>query len=106
MKKNKYDQGLEELLCLLISDPEIVKELIFEPNNCKRLLATLKGRTARRMLGQHGKQVENFLDYIAGDQDGYPIAQCFGGTQYLCAKGTGVGLQCGGGTKPPPPGRT
>jgi hypothetical protein len=96
MKKNKYDKGLDELLELLKKNPKLMKELVFEPNNCAQLLAQLNGRGAREMVG---KPVKRFLEYVAGGRDGYPIGQCFGGTQALCAKGTKCGL-CGGGTEP------
>jgi hypothetical protein len=96
MKKNKYDKGLDELLDLLKKNPKLMKELVFEPNNCAQLLARLNSRGAREMVG---KPVKKFLGYVAGNRDGYPIAQCFEGTQALCAKGTRCGL-CGGMTEP------
>ena len=99
---NKYDDGLDELLDQLQRHPEIVKELIFEPNNCRRLVRKLRNKRARHLLSE---PVQDFLDYIAGADDGYPIAQCFLQTVFLCAKGTGHGL-CGGGTKSGCGGRT
>jgi hypothetical protein len=90
----KKDKDLDELLQLLRKNPRLMKELVFDPSNIKSLLAS-KG--ARRLLSQ---PVKDFLEYVAGPQDGYPIAQCFKGTKILCAKGT---LVCVGGTAPPRP---
>jgi len=90
----KYDKGLEELLKLFTSRPDLVKEIIFEPNNCAKLLAELRSGAARDSLSQ---PVQDFLGYVAGGQDGYAIAACFGGTSQACAKGTAYGL-CGGNT--------
>jgi hypothetical protein len=97
-KKNKYDKGLGELLDLLKKNPRLMKELVFEPNNCERLLAKLKNKAARKLVKGPSEPVEEFLAYVAQDQDGYPIAQCFNETRALCAKGTRRGL-CGGGTE-------
>ena len=90
--KNK-DNGLDELLALLRANPELIKELIFDPANVKRLL---KSEAARELV--IGQDTEAFLRYIAGPDDGYPIAQCLKQTKYLCAKGTRH-VACGGGTK-------
>jgi hypothetical protein len=92
MKNN--DNGIKELLKLLKERPELIKELVFEPNNIKILL---NSKAARELV--IGQKTKDFLDYVASSKDGYPITQCFGGTKYLCAKGTKFGL-CGGGTKP------
>jgi hypothetical protein len=92
MKKN--DNGLDDLLKLLRKRPELVKELIFHAPNLQRLL---KSRAARRLA--LGVDASAFLTYLASDEDGYAIAQCFGGTESLCAKGTGYAV-CGGSTEP------
>jgi hypothetical protein len=91
---NNYQAGLEELLKLLNDRPDILKELIFEPNNTQNLVDHLKSETARAMVS---KPVQDFLNYVADSHDGYPIAQCFRETYHLCGKGTWIGL-CGGGT--------
>lgn len=94
MKKN--DNGLEELLELLRTHPGLIRELIFDRTSIQLLLKT---KAARRLV--IGVDTRKFLRYVAGPEDGYPIAQCGGGTKYLCAKGTQFGLgSCGGGTKP------
>ncbi len=99
--KNK-DNGLGELLELLKTHPELIKELVFDPTRIKPLL---RSKAARRLV--LGVDTKKFLSYVAGPDDGYPVAQCFGGTKYLCAKGTkhvvcggGTKIDCGGGTKP------
>jgi hypothetical protein len=92
MKKN--DNGLDDLLKLLRKRPELVKELIFHAPNIQRLL---KSPAARRLA--LGVDASAFLTYLASDEDGYAIAQCFGGTESLCAKGTGYAV-CGGSTEP------
>jgi len=91
MKKN--DNGLEELLELLKTHPELIKELVF---NSKSIKSLLKSKAARKLA--LGVDAKKFLSYVAGPEDGYPIAQCFGGTKRLCAKGSRVAA-CGGGTK-------
>ena len=93
MKKNNDDESLDELLKLLRKHPELIKELVFEPTQINRLL---HGKAARRMA--LGEDATRFLKYVAGPSDGYPIAQCFGQTNQLCAKGTKHEL-CGGGTR-------
>ena len=95
---NPYKKGLDELLDQLKKNPKIVKELIFEPNETAVLLNKLRSKAARRLISQ---PVRDFLDYVSDPNDGYPIAQCFKATKYLCAKGTLNGL-CGGGTRTPP----
>jgi hypothetical protein len=95
MKKN--DKGLEELLTLLKTHPELIKELVFDPTSIKALLKT---KAARRLV--LGVDATAFLKYVAGPKDGYPIAQCLQNTQYLCAKGTRVVLPgCLKGTQHP-----
>jgi hypothetical protein len=84
MKKN--DKGLEELLGLLKSHPELIKDLVFDSASVKRLL---KGAAAQQL--SLGVNTQKFLKYISGPVGGYPIAQCLRGTQTLCAKGTAVG---------------
>jgi len=90
--KKKNDNGLDDLLKLLRERPELVKELIFHAPNIQRLL---KSRAARTLA--LGVDASAFLTYLASDEDGYAIAQCFGGTESLCAKGTGYAV-CGGST--------
>ncbi|TLZ23818.1 MAG: hypothetical protein E6K29_17900 [Gammaproteobacteria bacterium] len=92
MKKN--DNGLRELLELLKTHPELIKELVFDSKNIQSLL---KGKAARQLA--LGVDARKFLAYVAGPEDGYPIALCSGGTKWLCAKGTRV-VVCSGGTKP------
>jgi hypothetical protein len=87
-KKNIKDEGFEELLEFLRKHPEVVREIVFHSENLERLLS---GK-ARGGIGE-------FLSYLGGPDDGYPIALCGGATKYLCAKGTKLQL-CGGGTKP------
>jgi hypothetical protein len=91
MKKN--DNGLEELLELLRTHPKLIKELVFDPPSIQLLLKT---KAARQLV--LGVDAKKFLSYVAGPQDGYPIAQCFRETKLLCAKGSKVAA-CGGGTK-------
>jgi hypothetical protein len=91
MKKN--DNGLGELLALLKDHPELMKDLVFDRIGVASLL---KSRAARRLV--IGAKATAFLEYVAGPEDGYPIAQCFRQTKSLCAKGTKQAL-CGGGTK-------
>jgi hypothetical protein len=93
VKKN--DNDLDELLKLLSENPRLMKELVFDPTNITSLLTN---KAVRRLLSQ---PVTDFLKYVAGPQDGYPIAQCFKGTNVLCAKGTKYEVKCAGGTKPP-----
>jgi hypothetical protein len=95
MKKN--DKGLGELLALLKNYPDLTKELVFDPISVTRLL---KSRAARRLV--IGAKATAFLEYLADPEDGYPIAQCFRQTKYLCAKGTKLVL-CGSGTQPTKP---
>lgn len=91
---SKNDNGLDDLLKLLREKPELIKELVFHAPNIQRLL---KGRAARKLA--IGVDASAFLTYLASDKDGYAIAQCFGGTESLCAKGTGYAV-CGGSTEP------
>jgi hypothetical protein len=95
MKKN--DNGLGELLALLKNHPELMRELVFDPSSVARLL---KSRAARRLV--IGEKATAFLEYVSGYEDGYPIAQCYRQTKYLCAKGTKQVL-CGSGTQPTKP---
>lgn len=83
---NNNDKGLEELLALLKTHPELIKELVFDSSNIKHLLSA-----AAQQLTL-GVDTQEFLEYVAGPQDGYPITQCLRNTQYLCAKGTKVKL--------------
>jgi hypothetical protein len=92
---NKNDKGLEELLELLRTHPELIKELVFDRTSIQLLLKT---EAARQLV--LGVDTKKFLRYVAGPEDGYPIAQCGGGTEFLCAKGTKFAVAgCGGGTQ-------
>jgi hypothetical protein len=96
----KKDKGFDELLELLKEHPEVIREIMFQPEKIPKLL---KSRTARR-LATDGATFQ-FLDYMSSPADGVPLAICYGGTQSLCAKGT---MACVGNTKPAPncPGNT
>ncbi len=92
--KNK-DKGLGELLELLKTHPELIKELVF---NSKSIKSLLKSKAASQLV--LGVDATAFLEYVAGPEDGYPIAFCGGGTQQLYAKGTKFAVAgCGGGTQ-------
>jgi hypothetical protein len=101
MKKNKED-GLQELLQLLQQNPGLIKDLIFNP---EVIASVLHSKKARRLLRGVDPAADSqlFLEYVAGPDDGYPIAQCFARTALLCAKGTKISLPCVSGTKPKPP---
>ncbi len=108
MKKN--DNGMGELLSLLKARPELISALVFDPTSIKRLL---KSKAARRLA--LGVNTRAFLSYVAGSEDGGPIALCLKRTSVLCPKGTHVpppcrkgtrcprATRCPGGTKPPRP---
>ena len=86
---SKKDKDLDELLKLLRRKPDLIKALIFDP---EKISALLSRKSARRLLSSN---TQDFLEYLAGPDDGFPIAACLGGTAMLSAKG---GLQCLGGT--------
>ena len=86
------DASLKELLELLQKRPELVRELVFNPDIIQDVLATM----------DISAPTAEFLKYIAAPQDGYAIAPCFNNTNVLCAKGT-LHLACGGGTNHPSP---
>jgi hypothetical protein len=90
----KKDNGLRELLKLLKNHPELIKELVLDSTNIQRLL---KSKEARELA--LGADATEFLEYVAGPDDGYPIVQCIRKTTYLCAKGSKVVVSCGGGTQ-------
>ena len=92
MKKN--DNGMQEVLNLLKARPKLIRSIVFHPERITRLL---RSKEARRLI--RGVAANQFLDYIRKPEDGYPIAFCGGGTQYLCAKGTKFAV-CGGSTQP------
>ena len=94
MKKNDNDNGMGELLQLLQSNPELIKELVF---NSRRVMRLLRRKSARRLV--RGVNTREFLNYVSGPDDGYPVAVCGGNTGHLYAKGTGYDL-CRGGTAP------
>ena len=93
----KNDKGITGLLELLTYHPELIRELVLDQAQIKKLL----GGQARRLVP--GEDLTGFLTYMASPEGGYPIAyaQCVGGTggnSSLCAKGTGAWLACVGGT--------
>jgi hypothetical protein len=91
--------GLDELLDLLKKNPGLIKELIFNPETIQELLGTNEAR--KLALGVDAQQTadpQTFLNYVAGPDDGYPIAQCLKKTTIMCAKGTRF-VACYGGTK-------
>jgi hypothetical protein len=75
MKKN--DNGLDELLELLKSRPELISALVFDPASIKRLL---KSKAARRLL--IGVEAKTFLRRIVDN----PIALCVVRTANLIGK--------------------
>lgn len=95
MKKN--DKGMGELLELLKTHPELMSALVFDPTSIKRLL---KSKAARRLV--LGVDTRAFLRYVAGPENGGPMAVCSRRTAALC-KGTGNQLRCAGGTDPTKP---
>jgi hypothetical protein len=103
MKTN--DNGMGELLEVLKTHPDLISALVFDPVSIKRLLKT---KAARRLV--LGVDTKAFLRYLAGPQDGGPIAHCLKRTAVLCPKKTrcphGLGTKhptpCGPHTKPPP----
>jgi hypothetical protein len=92
MKKN--DRGMTELLSLLKAHPDLIRDLVFDPNS---IIRVLRSRSARRLV--RGRDVQEFLTRMAAPEDGYPISQCYGATKALCGKGTAA---CVGNTKPSP----
>jgi hypothetical protein len=96
MKKN--DNGIGELLDLLKTHPEFIRDLVFDSTRIKRFL---KGRAARRLAGgvDPTDPATVFLKCIASTDGGDAIGRCYSATQYLCAKGTRCEL-CYGGTQP------
>lgn len=102
MKKNDNgDNGIGELLDLLKTHPEFIRDLVFDSTSIKHFL---KSRAARRLARgvDPTDPATAFLQCIASVSGGDPIARCYGGTSYLCAKGTQCELGlCYGGTAPP-----
>ena len=92
----KNDRGMTGLLELLTRHPELIRELVLDQPQIKKLL----GPSARRLVP--GDDLTGFLEYMSSPEDGYAYAQCVGGTGggsgALCAKGTKVALGCVGGT--------
>jgi hypothetical protein len=89
-----YDKGLGELIDFLKKHPELLREVVFDTEGLRNLL---RSESARQLT--LGPEPTEFLQYMAGSPDGYPIAQCLQGTTVLCAKGTGISLKCGSRTK-------
>lgn len=97
MNNNEYDDGLEELLDTLRKHPEYIKEIVFHRHY---IPTSLKSKAARK-LARGVANVDDFLEYVRSSDGGHAVAQCFEQTKLLCAKGTGAGLQCVGGTGQP-----
>jgi hypothetical protein len=89
-----YDKGLGALLDLLKKHPELLREVVFDTKGIRKLLGT---KAARQLT--LGPGPTDFLQYMGGSIDGYPISSCQQSTQVLCAKGTGISLKCGSRTK-------
>jgi hypothetical protein len=79
MKKN--DKGMGELLDLLKTHPELISALVFDPASIKRLL---RSKAARQLV--LGVDTRAFLSYVAGPEDGGPIALCLKRTRVLCKR--------------------
>jgi hypothetical protein len=79
MKNN--DKGMGELLDVLKVHPELISALVFDPESIKRLL---RSKAARRLV--LGVDIRAFLSYVAGPEDGGPIALCLQRTRVLCPK--------------------
>ena len=92
--KKKNDRGMNELLALLKAHPELIRDLVFDPNSIMRVL---RSKASRRLV--RGQNVQEFLLRMANPKDGYPIAQCYKQTRVLCGKGTVI---CVGNTNPHP----
>ena len=86
MKKN--DNGMDELLGLLKSHPELISALVFDPVSVKRLL---KSKAARRLL--IGVDTRAFLKYVAGHKNGTPIVLCLGRTRHMAPRDTRPGMR-------------
>jgi hypothetical protein len=69
MKKN--DNGMEELLGLLRSHPELISAIVFDPARIKRLLSS---KAARRLV--IGVDTRALLKSVAGSGGGGPIVLC------------------------------
>jgi hypothetical protein len=89
-----YDKGLGQLLELLRKRPDLIREIVFDTARVRRLL---RNKAARQLT--LGPKPTDFLQYMGGSIDGYPISSCQQLTQVLCAKGTGISLKCGQKTK-------
>ncbi len=81
MKKN--DKGMGELLDLLKTHPELISALVFDPHSIERLL---RSKAARQLV--LGVDTKAFLRYIAGPENGGPIAVCLKRTRVLSPKHT------------------
>jgi hypothetical protein len=94
------DYGFQELLDILKKNPELIRELVFDATSIQALL---KNKAAQKLAeGVDAPQVVDvptFLNYVAGPDDGFPVAHYSPQTQTLCAKGTRFEiLSCAGGT--------
>jgi hypothetical protein len=77
MKNN--DNGMQELLELLKSHPQLIHALVFDPASIKRLL---KSKAARRLL--IGVDTKAFLRAVAGPAG--PIALCVSRSRVLAGR--------------------
>ena len=89
-----YDKGLGQLLDLLKKRPDLLREVVFDTIRLRKLL---RNKAARQLT--LGPEATDFLRYVGGSIDGYPITSCLQNTTVLCAKGTGISLKCGQRTK-------
>ena len=87
------DTAFKEVIDLLKTHPELMKDLVLDPSRIQQLL---KSEEAQELA--LGQEATEFLTYVGGNEDGYGISQCLNGTGVLCAKGTKIGM-CGGGTR-------
>jgi hypothetical protein len=90
-KKLKNNEVFKNLLNLLKDNPDIVREIVLDAVNLKRVLAQAGVRDPT-----------DFLGYVASERDGYNVVQFLHNSAYLgmCGKGTFL-LSCLRGTSPP-----
>jgi hypothetical protein len=89
---NNDPANLDQLLELLRRNPDLIRELVFNPERIPDVVRATTGLSP---------PTQAFLLYLSGPQDGYAIAPCLNNTNVLCAKGT-EHLACLSGTRPPP----
>jgi hypothetical protein len=76
MKNN--DSGIEELLEVLKTNPEIISALVFDPDSVKRLL---NSKAARKLV--LGVKFKNFITYVTSASNGGPVARCIDKTKVI-----------------------